>query len=98
MYQEVYQEMVKCGITSKLDKGVWFNEAGNIVEEEKDAFGLNIQYFPLHPNKVIFVDKDRNSTSQANDGNVRGEKFYALPVVGQTKEQRQRQKQYKSSK
>ena len=56
MHQEVYQEMVKCGVASKLDEEVWFNKACNIVEQEKDAFGLKSQYFLLHPNKVIFLE------------------------------------------
>jgi hypothetical protein len=75
MYEEVYQEMVKCGIATKLDNELWFSKAGDIVEEEKDAFGLKSHYFLLHPSKDIFVDEVGNNTSQANDGNVGGEKF-----------------------
>ncbi len=75
MYKEVYEEMVQCGVASKLDEAVWFSKAGDIVEDEKDAFGLKSQYFLLHANRVIFVDEVGNNTSQANDGNIGGEKF-----------------------
>jgi len=75
MYQEVYEQMVECGVATKLDDEVWFNKAGDIVDDETDAFGLKSRYFLLHPSKVIFVDEVGNNTSQSNDGNVGGEKF-----------------------
>jgi len=36
---------------------------------------LKSEYFLLHPEKLLFVDEVGNNTSQANDGNVGGEKF-----------------------
>jgi hypothetical protein len=32
MYQDVYQEMVAGGISSKFDTPTWFDKSGDIVE------------------------------------------------------------------
>jgi hypothetical protein len=58
----------KCSLGSK-------DAAGDIIEEEKDAFSLKSHFFLLHPNKVIFVNEVGNNTSQANHGSIGGEKF-----------------------
>jgi len=74
MYREVYKEMVESGIASKLIEPTRFDKTGNIIDTEEEAFGLKSEYFLLYPEKLLFADEVGKNTSQANDGNVGGEK------------------------
>jgi hypothetical protein len=78
MYQEVYQQMGESHIASKFDTPARFDKSGNIVEEENEAFGLKSSYFLDRPEKLIFVDEVGSNTSQANDGNIGGEKLLCI--------------------
>ena len=75
MYEEVYKQMVACGIASKVDRKVHVDKSGNIVEFEADGYGLPTQYLMQRPDKMLFVDEVGSNTSTTKDGNVGGEKF-----------------------
>jgi hypothetical protein len=75
MYEEVYKQMVACGIASKVDRKVHVDKSGNIVEFEADSYGLPTQYLMQRPDKVLFVDEVGSNTSTTKDGNIGGEKF-----------------------
>jgi len=59
----------------KHDTSYWRNEAGEVVELEKDAVGCKSLYELIHPDWLVFVDEVGSNTSQAKDGNVGGERF-----------------------
>jgi hypothetical protein len=75
MYEEVYKQMVECGVASKVSTKVHVDKSGSIVESESDGFGLPTQYLMHRPDKVLFVDEVGSNTSTTKDGNVGGEKF-----------------------
>jgi hypothetical protein len=57
MYEEVYTQMVACGIASKVATKVHVNKSGNVfVELEADGYGLPTQYLMHRRDKVLFVD------------------------------------------
>ena len=78
MYDEVYKELVKGGIATKLaetEGAILFNKKGDIVEKTEDAFGLSTRYIMNRPDKLIFVDEVGSNTNTSKDGNIGGEKF-----------------------
>ena len=62
MYDNVYEELAKTGIATKLEQPAWFNQEGSIVQLEEEAFGLKSQYKLLHPDKFIIVDEVGSNT------------------------------------
>ncbi len=56
----------------KHDHAVWQNEAGEVVNSEKEAHGCQSQYELIHPNFLVFLDEVGSNTSQAKDGAVGG--------------------------
>ena len=78
MYDEVYNELVKGGIATKLadtEGATLFNKKGVIVEKTEDAHGLATQYIMNRPDKLIFVDEVGSNANTLKDGNIGGEKF-----------------------
>ncbi len=59
---------------SKFDAPAWIDKSGNIVEEENEAFRLKSSFYLDRPDMLLFVDEVVSSKSQANDGNIWGEK------------------------
>ena len=43
MYEDVYEELSKTVIATKLGQPAWFNQEGSIVQLEEEAFGLKSQ-------------------------------------------------------
>ena len=43
MYNDVYEELAKIGIATKLEQPAWFNQEGSIVQLEEEAFSLKLQ-------------------------------------------------------
>ena len=71
MYDEVYREMADGGIASKVDRKIYLDKKGQIVEHKEDSYGLPTQYLML----LVFVDEVGSNTSTTKDGNVGGERF-----------------------
>jgi hypothetical protein len=67
--------LVMSGLVVKHDTSYWRNEAGEVVELEKDATGCQLAYQLLHPGWLVFADEVGSNTSQAKDGNIGGETF-----------------------
>ncbi len=78
MYQEVYKEIASTGIARKLDSEVFLDKYGNITENEEEGFALKTHCYLEQPDKLIFVDEVGSNTSQANDGNIGGEKLLCI--------------------
>lgn len=76
MYEEVYTELVASGLALKHQESYWRNEAGEVVELEKDAVGCQSAYMLIHLEWLIFIDEVGSNTSQANSGNAGGEVFF----------------------
>lgn len=44
MYDDIEEEMIDAGVSSKLDEPVWMNEEAVVVEREIDSYGMKITY------------------------------------------------------
>jgi hypothetical protein len=87
MYDEIYQNMVNAGVARKLDREVWMNSAGEVVDNPENKLlseytldpsiplGHRVDTELIHPQYLIFFDKTGCNTNQKKDGNFCGEKF-----------------------
>jgi hypothetical protein len=64
MYDTVYEDMVKCGIATKLENDMLATFAGKIVNNKVDSDGLPTKYVISHPDLLVFVDETSNNTNQ----------------------------------
>ncbi len=67
MYNEVYDAMVKAGVTEKLVEPMWVDETQQLTNKE-NAFGRKATHLLLRPDYVVFVDEVGCNTSQEGDG------------------------------
>jgi hypothetical protein len=75
MYDDIEEEMIDAGISTKLDEPVWMNEeAVVVVEREVDGYGLKVTSTIDHPEMCIVCDEVGGNTSMMMDGSVGGEK------------------------
>jgi hypothetical protein len=75
MYNEVYSHLVEEGLAVKHPEPTWRDGNGDVVVEERLAFGLKSSFELIHPDWLIFVDEVGSNTSQTKDGQVGGQKF-----------------------
>jgi hypothetical protein len=54
--------MVRAGVAKKLPEAVWFDEDGNIVLNEEEAFREKSQYVLEHPEYCVYVDETGSNT------------------------------------
>ena len=76
MYDHVEEVMVNdCKVGVKLDEPVWMTENGDIVDDEKDAFGIKVTMDLQRPDMCIVLDEVGCNITQENDGSKGGELF-----------------------
>jgi len=75
MYQEIYKDFCSAGVACEHPEPLWWNEKGEIMEKEDEAFGCKSQYELIHPEWVLFVEECGSNTSQAKDGQVGGQTY-----------------------
>ena len=74
MYDLCYEQMDKANLLQPLEKPVWMNLQGSIVEKDA-AVGLKVAYRCKHSDYMIFVDEVGNNTNMKDDGNIGGERM-----------------------
>ena len=57
MYTEVYEEMVKGGNANKIISSVKLSKKGLIVEHKLKPFGMDIKYYLIRQEKLLFLDE-----------------------------------------
>jgi hypothetical protein len=90
MYQEIYKNLCSAGIACKHPEAQWRDKNGDVVETEEEAFGCKTRYELIHPDHFIFVNEVGNNTSQAKDGQVRGQPICAPRTVDPNNKQQLR--------
>ena len=73
MYEHVYNEMVEAGVPRKLDKSVWMNEKGEVVEDERDAFEKKLTHQIIRSEMFICFDDTWSNISMKGDGHIGGQ-------------------------
>lgn len=81
MYKTVYEDMVNCGIATKIDEEVLVNLKGEIVYDKANSDGLPTQYMMINPKLIVFVDETGSNTNQKSDP-LRGNEKRIVPVNG----------------
>jgi len=90
MYHEIYKNLCSAGIACEHPEAQWRDKNGDVVETEDEAFGCKTRYELIHPDHFIFVDEVGNNTSQAKDGQVRGQPICAPRTVDPNNKQQLR--------
>jgi hypothetical protein len=68
MYDLVYNEMVCCGVATKLNAPVYFNKNNEIVNSDDDSkVGTLSDVMVNDPSYILFVDETGSSTNMIND-------------------------------
>ena len=78
MYKSIKEELIAAGAAIKLDKPVWMNGDGDVVDEQ-DAFGCKVAIDITKPEMCIVADEVGGNTSQKGDGLVGGELLLTEP-------------------
>ena len=78
MYDHTYEELVASGNAIKLDEPGWFDEAGDQVATEAEAYGLQSQYIMSHPENVFYLNECGNNTNMKKDGHNGGGNYICV--------------------
>ena len=73
MYDVIYDQMVDAKIAIRLEKKIYCDRDGEIVDKEK-SFGSAIDCKVTHTNYLLFADETGCNTSQKKDGQEGNEK------------------------
>ncbi len=75
MYNNIYEAMVRSKVARKLDHLQYYNEDGDVVRNENEAYGLPTRYEITHPHYILSVDETGKNTNMRSDGKVGGKRF-----------------------
>jgi len=75
MYQEISQNLCSAGIACKHPEALWRGKNREVVEVQEPAFEGKSGFELIHPGHLIFVDEVGSNTSQAKDGQIRGQTY-----------------------
>jgi hypothetical protein len=76
MYAFIYEKLAEKGLAEVWETEKMLDKEGNEVTNKEDMYGRPTKYNLTHPEKLIFVDEVGDNTSQANDGNKTGTKYF----------------------
>ena len=74
IYNEVYESLVECDVTSKIDNPVYMDCLGNPTVKSEGLW-CKYTYRIVHPDMCLVVDKVGSKLSEKGDGHIRGQKF-----------------------
>lgn len=77
MYNTFESALVTSGNAIKLDTPVLMNRAGEVVEDEAEAFGHAVTIRHTRPHNVLVTDETGSNTREMGDGNNGGQKCMA---------------------
>jgi hypothetical protein len=71
MYDDIYKTMVEAGVALELHEHVYLDKEANTVLEDNPArYGCKTKFKLTHPERVLFVDKVGENTSQKQEGHL----------------------------
>lgn len=75
MYDNVYEAMTEAKVAEKLETPAFMDKKGNIVDNEKDAYGRKCTHKLIEPSMCLVADETGANTAMKGDGHVGGRRF-----------------------
>jgi hypothetical protein len=73
MYENVYENMVECGVAIKLEEEAMFDKYGNGTLDKKEMVGRPSKYKLTKPEHCMFVNETGCNTNMKLDGFIGGQ-------------------------